>query len=338
MCRIDKQTLLVCIIPMLLLSTIVLASGVEAVQPTDPLTKKQLRQQKRELRKTQKEQLHFKADSIKIAAMLQLRNATEVSDKDSLKKVMKEAKRLAEQTIQEQEALKEYKKEIAPYLDHYRQYKAKLDLLDSGNHDALLNEAKSIGLEELNKNDEFKELSGELSPYTEHLSSFNKNALDSANRKETLNQLKNIGVDELKMQDQYKEVAEQINPYTQQLNKFKDQGNPLDSANKEQTLNTLKEIGITELERQDQYKEIKAELTPYIDSPYLKGLSLQDLDSMSLDSLKSLGRSTFAQLEKELEKELLSREEFKELNTGIAGMDKLKGLPESYRKQCKPSA
>ena len=48
-----------------------------AQSPTTQPTKKELRKQQKQDKQFQKEQLSYKADSIKIAAMLQLRNATE---------------------------------------------------------------------------------------------------------------------------------------------------------------------------------------------------------------------------------------------------------------------
>ena len=81
-----------------------------AQSPDNILTKKELRQQKKDLRQRQKrdkrqakEQLSLIADSIKISAMLQLRNSHEAEQVDSLKRVMKNAKQLAKEAILEQE-------------------------------------------------------------------------------------------------------------------------------------------------------------------------------------------------------------------------------------------
>ena len=239
-------------------------------------TKKELRQQKKALKQHQKEQLTLKADSIKISAVLALRNTYEAKQVDSLKRVMKNSKELAKEAILKSEEVIRVSKEIDPYLTHYKQYKSKLAILDSGNRDALLQDAKQLGLKELSKKEWFNDLSKEL-------------------------------------------------------NKYK--ANPLDSANRDALLQDAKKLGLQELSKKEEFKDIKKELSPYLDSPYLKGVNLQDLDSMSLDSLKALSVSTFQKLEKRLEQEILKRDELKEFNTNIAEFEALKGLPESYRKQ-----
>lgn len=92
------------------------------------LTKKQLRKQSKQEKHHHKEQLTLKADSIKISAMLALRNTHEAKQVDSLKRVMKNSKQLAKEAILNHEEVKQATVSIDPYLTHYKKYKSKLAL------------------------------------------------------------------------------------------------------------------------------------------------------------------------------------------------------------------
>ncbi len=94
-----------------------------------------------------------------------------------------------------------------------------------------------------------------------------------------------------------------------------------------------KQYGKEELNRQQEVKELKKELAPYINSPYLKGYTLKDLDSLSADSLKSIAKNTFKSLDKVLEHELGKRAEMIALKKDMAMMKEFKNLPENYKKQ-----
>lgn len=94
-----------------------------------------------------------------------------------------------------------------------------------------------------------------------------------------------------------------------------------------------KTFGLKELEKQEEVKELKEKLQPYINSPYLKGYTLQDLDSLSADSLKAIAKNTFNNLDKLLEKELSKREEMASFQMEMAKMKEFRNLPESYKKQ-----
>ena len=143
---------------------LIVVSPTYAQTPDTTLTKKEFRQQKRALKRQAKEQLTFKSDSIKISAMLQLRNTHEAKHVDSLKRVMKNSKELAKEAILESKEVKAATKALDPYLTHYKQYKSKLKL-DSTSRQTLINEGKTIGLKELNKNEEYKALTNELNKY-----------------------------------------------------------------------------------------------------------------------------------------------------------------------------
>ncbi len=294
-------------LPLILIVILLSAVPISYAQsPNTQLTKKQLRQQKKEQKQQQRqerriaeEQLKLKADSIKISTMLQLRNTTEAEERDSLKRVMKNSKKLAKESslsdrqagILKSEEAKQASAELDPYLTHYKQYKSKLVLLDSGTTDDLLSEGKQIGLKELSKNEEYKSITPNL-----------------------------VG------------AGKDLQPYTKELKKYKG-NNRLDSASREALLQDAKQLGLKEFSKKEEFKEVKKELTPYLNSPYLKGVKLQDLDSMSLDSLKALSVSTFEKLEKRLEQELLKTKELSQFNKDMAELEALKGLPESYRKQ-----
>jgi len=313
-------------------------------------TNQELRKQARLEKKHQKEQLQLKSDSIKISAMLQLRNTTGPKEVDSLKKVMKNSKKLAKESLLKSNEAKKLNpqlvgtgKEPDPYLEQYKKYKSKL-ALDSGNlpdyasqagTDGLLNEGKQAGLQELKKKEEYKDLTKDLQPYTTQLKKYKGkgNPLDSANQKQTLKDAKNLGLKEFGKNEEYKSISKDLQPYSKELKKLKGKGNPLDSANRQVLLQDAKQLGLKELEKKEEFKNIKKELSPYLDSPYLKGIKLQDLDSMSLDSLKSLSVSTFQKLEKRLEQELLKTKELSQFNKDMGEMEALKGLPESYKKQ-----
>lgn len=94
-----------------------------------------------------------------------------------------------------------------------------------------------------------------------------------------------------------------------------------------------KTYGLKELNKQEEVKELKKELKPFMDSPYLKGYTLQDLDSLSADSLKVIAKDTFNNLDKQLEKELSKREDIKAFQREMAKTKEFKNLPESYKKQ-----
>lgn len=199
-----------------LVSSIVLSQPSQS--PSNASTKKEQRHQKKALKlqskqekKHQKEQLQFKADSIKISAMLALRNSLEAKQVDSLKRVMKNSKQIAKDAILKSEEVKEITKALDPYLDHYKQYKSKLTLLDSGNTDALLQEGKSLGLQELNNNEQYKELTKDLKSYTKHLDK--SNPLDSAKRQALLQDAKQLGIQELSTKEEFKDIKKELSPY-----------------------------------------------------------------------------------------------------------------------------
>ena len=104
----------------------------------------------------------------------------------------------------------------------------------------------------------------------------------------------------------------------------------LDSAS---LVSNAKGYGLVELNKQKEYKELKKELSPYINSPYLKGYTLKDLDSLSVDSLKSIAIETFNNLDKTLEKELSKQAEIKEFRMEMTKMKEFQNLPENYKKK-----
>lgn len=94
-----------------------------------------------------------------------------------------------------------------------------------------------------------------------------------------------------------------------------------------------KQYGLAELNRQGEVKALKKELKPYLGSPYLKGYTLKDLDSLNADSLKVIAKNTFNNLDKVLEKELSKRAEMVAFKADMAKMKEFKNLPENYKKQ-----
>lgn len=94
-----------------------------------------------------------------------------------------------------------------------------------------------------------------------------------------------------------------------------------------------KQYGLAELNKQEEVKAIKKELKSYLGSPYLKGYTLKDLDSLNADSLKVIAKNTFSNLDKVLEKELSKRAEMVAFKADMAKMKEFKNLPENYKKQ-----
>lgn len=94
-----------------------------------------------------------------------------------------------------------------------------------------------------------------------------------------------------------------------------------------------KQYGLAELNKQEEAKAFKKELKPYLGSPYLKGYTLKDLDSLNADSLKVIAKNTFNNLDKVLEKELSKRAEMIAFKKEMALMKEFKNLPENYKKQ-----
>ena len=109
------------ILPILTIVLLTLGSHITYAQTPDTQepSKKELRQQKKALKRQAKEQLQLKSDSLKISAMLQLRNTTEANQVDSLKKVMKNSKQLAKEAILKSEEVKQVIKALDPYLSHF---------------------------------------------------------------------------------------------------------------------------------------------------------------------------------------------------------------------------
>ena len=147
------------------------------------VTKKQLRQEQKLAKKQRQEQILFKADSIKIAATLllrsgayqkpgrlgsstkeklQVRNSYEAQQLDSLKKVIKSAKKIASAQLMQNEQVKQLTNDLDPYLQQYRQLKAtyQQDSLNS-----LLQEGGKMAWEEAKKQESVTALTKEYTPY-----------------------------------------------------------------------------------------------------------------------------------------------------------------------------
>jgi len=192
------------------------------------------RVQKKKKKKEQKlynEILNTKADSLKIAAILQLKNNPESKQIDSLKRVQRNPRKFARQELGKSDQFKDAKKELTPQIDIYEDNK---DLLMA------------------------------------------------------------------------------------------------DSATLEQE---IRNTTIKELNKTQEAKDIKEDIAPYIDSPFLKGIELQDLDSMSTEDLDTLRSRVFKNLEDHYVAEMFKREELISTKKEMAELEALKGLPESYRKQ-----
>ena len=130
----------------------------------------------------------------------------------------------------------------------------------------------------------------------------------------------------------YKDIEEDLAPQLEIYNEHKDK---LELLNADSTTiaNEAKTIAIEELNKTQAVKDIKEDITPYINSPYLKDIKLEDLDSMSVEDLQELRKQAFKNVEEHYVKKMLERQEFIQLKEQQAEFDALKGLPAAYRKQ-----
>ena len=202
----------------------------------------------------------------------------------------------------------------------------------------VINKPTKTAKEELLKSKQLKEVKKEIAP---ELKKYSGRSLDEDKDKLALlhadsatiaKEAKNTTKKALLKTDEYKELKEDFSPQIDIVSKHKGKLKLL-KADSTTIANEVKKTAQQELHKTQEVKDIKKEIAPYIDSPFIKGIKLEDLDSMSVEDLQALRVKVFENVEEEFVAEALKQQELVKLKEEMAEIEALKGLPEAYRKQ-----
>lgn len=197
----------------------------------------------------------------------------------------------------------------------------------------VINNLTETAKEELTNTAIYKNVEEEFTPQIEIFHEYKDklNLLD-ADSSTLANEAKNLTKQELIKTEENQQVDEEFVPQLEIYSEHKDK---LELLNADSTTiaNEAKAIAIEELNKTHAVKDIKDDIAPYINSPYLKGIKLEDLDSMRVEDLQELRKQAFKNVEEHYVNKMLERQEFIQLKEQQAELEALKGLPEAYRKQ-----
>ena len=128
----------------------------------------------------------------------------------------------------------------------------------------------------------------------------------------------------------YKRIDSLVDGRLTSLEKYGKALEELDSAHWKEY---ARQMATTVWQNDLQARQLRQELAPYIDTPFLQGVRITDLDSMNSEELQELQRKVFKNVEDYYVEKLLERQELIAFKQQQAELNALKNLPQVYRQQ-----